>query len=304
MSSTPQAMPHFFGRRFRKGAAVMLQVGAVAATALLLSAQGAPALAAAPAVTQQGLEAAVHGSWRTPAFAQRDEYRHPVQTLEFFGIRPDMRVVEVLPGGGWYTEILAPFLRDHGELIEAEAPLAGTTGFEHNSAEHFRQKLASDPAVYGKVRLEPFVLPDYMYLGAPDSADMVVTFRNTHDMMFENVHGMSTDMVLQAFLRSAYQVLKPGGVLGIEAHRANPDMPLDQCFKLSRVPQPYLIREAEQAGFKLAGTSEINANPKDPRTASVFYFPPSLSPESGDTARYAKLGEADNMVLRFVKPAT
>lgn len=280
----------------------MLRAGAVSLAALLLSWEVGPAQAATAPATHQALEAAVHGSWRTPASAKRDKFRHPVQTLEFFGIRPDMRVVEVLPGGGWYTEILAPFLRDHGQLIEAEAPLAGTTGFMHQSAERFRQKLASNPAVYGKVQLEPFVLPDYMHLGAPDSADMVVTFRNMHDLMFENVHGMPTDAILQAFLRSAYQVLKPGGVLGIEAHRANPDMPLDQCFKLSRVPQPYLIREAEQAGFKLAGTSEINANPKDPRTVSVFYFPPSLSSESGDTAHYATLGEADDMELRFVKP--
>ncbi len=280
----------------------MLEVGAVAAMAMLLSSAGSPARATTPPAAHQALEAAVHGSWRTPAFVQRDKYRHPVQTLEFFGIRPDMRVVEVLPGGGWYTEILAPLLRDHGELIEAEAPLAGTTGFAHQSAVRFRGKLASDPAVYGKVQLEPFVLPDYMHLGAPDSADMVVTFRNMHDMMFENVHGMSTDLILQEFLRSAYQVLKPGGVLGIEAHRANSDMPLDQCFKLSRVPQPYLIREAEKAGFRLAGTSEVNANPKDPRTVSVFYFPPSLSSESGDTAHYATLGEADEMELRFVKP--
>lgn len=281
---------------------MVLQAGAVTLAALLLSWDPGPAQAATPPATHRALEAAAHGSWRTPAFVRRDKFRHPVQTLEFFGIRPDMRVVEVLPGGGWYTEILAPFLRDHGELIEAEAPLAGTTGFMHQSAEHFRQKLASNPGVYGKVQLTPFVLPDYMHLGAPNSADMVVTFRNMHDLMFENVHGMATDAILQAFLRSAFQVLKPGGVLGIEAHRANPDMPLEQCFKLSRVPQPYLIREAEQAGFRLAGTSEINANPKDPRAVSVFYFPPSLSPESGNTAHYATLGEADEMELRFVKP--
>jgi predicted methyltransferase len=280
----------------------MLEAVLAAVMGLLLSWGAGPVRAATPSAAHRALEAAVHGSWRTPEFVKRDKYRHPVQTLEFFGIRPDMRVVEVLPGGGWYTEILAPFLRDHGELIEAEAPLAGTSGFAHRSATHFRQKLASNPSVYDKVQLEPFVLPDYMHLGAPNSADMVLTFRNMHDMMFENVHGMATDAVLQDFLRSAYQVLKPGGVLGIEAHRANPDMPLDQCFKLSRVPQPYLIREAEQAGFRLAGTSEVNANPKDPRTASVFYFPPSLSPESGDTAHYAALGEADNMELRFVKP--
>lgn len=293
MSSTPQAMRHLF-----------LKLGAVTITALLLSWGSAPAQAATSPATNQALEAAAHGSWRTPKNVQRDKYRHPVRTLEFFGIRPDMTVVEVLPGGGWYTEILAPFLRDHGELIEATGPLAGTTGFFHDSAVKYRAKLAANPAVYGKVQLEPFVLPDYMYLGAPDSADLVVTFRNMHDMMYENVHGMSTDLVLQAFLRSAYQVLKPGGVLGIEAHRCNPDMPLEQCFKLSRVPQPYLIREAELAGFRLGGTSEINANPKDPRTADVFFFPPDLSSDSGNTAHYATLGEADNMELRFVKPTT
>ncbi|MGH8318883.1 MAG: class I SAM-dependent methyltransferase [Steroidobacteraceae bacterium] len=288
MSSTPQ----------------VLKIGAFTIAALLLSWEGVPAQAATSPGVNQALEAAVHGSWRTPKNVLRDKYRHPVQTLEFFGIRPDMRVVEVLPGGGWYTEILAPFLRGHGQLIEASSPLAGTTGFGHESAVRFRHKLASDPAVYGKVRLEPFVLPDYMYLGAPDSADMVVTFRNMHDMMYENVHGMSTDLILQTFLHSAYQVLKPGGVLGIEAHRANPDMPLQQDFKLARVPEPFLIREAEQAGFKLAGTSQINANPKDPRTMPVFFFPPSLSPKSGNVAHYATLGEADNMELRFVKPGT
>jgi len=275
---------------------LFLKLGAVTFTALLLSGQGAPARAASPEV-DQALQAAVHGSWRSPKNVARDKYRHPVQTLEFFGIKPDDSVVEVLPGGGWYTEILAPFLKDHGQLIEAEAPVAGTTGFEHNGAIHFNQKLASNP-VYGKVALTPFELPDYMWLGAPNTADMVVTFRNVHDMVFENVHGETSDTELQAFLRSAYTVLKPGGVLGIEAHRAAPDMPLDQAFKLSRVNQAWLIREAEMAGFRLGGTSEVNANPKDDRRSDVFNFPPS-----GNTAKYVALGEADNMVVKFVKPS-
>jgi predicted methyltransferase len=292
VSSTPQAMRHLF-----------LKLGAVTLAALLLSGQGAPAQAATSPAVNQALEAAVHGSWRTPKNVARDKYRHPAQTLEFFGIRPDMTVIEVLPGGGWYTEILAPFLKDHGQLIEAEAPVVGTTGFLHDSAVRYRQKLASDPAIYGKVELTPFVLPDYMALGAPNTADMVVTFRNVHDMVFENVHGMGSDRDLQAFLRSAYTVLKPGGVLGIEEHRASPSLPLDQAFKLSRVNEAYLIREAEIAGFKLGGTSEVNANPKDPGTADVFFFPPTLSPDSGNTAKYAALGEADNMVVKFIKPS-
>lgn len=292
MSSTPQAMRHLF-----------FKLSAVSVAALLLSAGGAPAQAATSPEVHQALESAAHGSWRSAKNVARDKYRHPVETLEFFGIQPDMRVIEILPGGGWYTDILAPFLKDHGTLIEAEPPVVGTTGFSHNGAIRFNQKLASNPAVFGKVELTPFESPDYVSLGAPNTADMVVTFRNVHDMVFENVHGEGSDTDLQNFLRSAYSVLKPGGVLGIEEHRADPNMPLDQAFKLSRVNQNYLIHEAEMAGFKLGGTSEVNANPKDDRKSDVFFFPPALSPDSGNTAKYAALGEADNMVVKFVKPS-
>lgn len=288
-------------RRFRHRSLKVLTRVTVAAAALACIAPAA--YAASSAAADQAIEAAVHGSWRSPAHVKRDSARHPVQTLEFFGIRPNMRVVEVLPGGGWYTEILAPLVRDQGQLIEAAPPAAGTSGWMHGMALDYRAKLAADPAVYGKVRLEPFEMPEYMGLGAPDSADMVVTFRNIHDMMYANVHGEVTDSVLMAFLRSAYQVLKPGGVLGIVAHRCNPDMALSDCFKLARVPQPFLIHEAQEAGFHFGGASEVNANPRDPRTAPVFYFTPALSPKSGDVAHYRTLGDADNMTLRFVKPA-
>jgi len=272
---------------------LFLKLSAVTVTALLLSAQGAPAQAASSDV-DQALQAATHGAWRSAKNVARDKYRHPVQTLEFFGIKPDDTVVEVLPGGGWYTEILAPFLKDHGTLIEAEAPVAGTTGFAHDSAVRYNQKLASNP-VFSNVKLTPFELPDYMWLGAPNTADMVVTFRNVHDMVFEDVHGINSDTDLQHFLRAAYTVLKPGGVLGIEEHRAAPDMAMDEAFKLSRVNENYLIQEAEKAGFKLGGTSEVNANPKDDRKSDVFDFPP-------DGTKNVALGEADNMVLKFVKP--
>lgn len=281
---------------------LFLKLSAVTLTALLLSVQGAPAQAATSPEANQALEAAAHGSWRSPKNVARDKYRHPVQTLEFFGIKPDMTVVEVLPGGGYYTEILAPFLKDHGQLIEAEAPVVGSMGFMHDSAVRYSQKLASNP-VFSKVQLTGFDLPDYMHLGAPNTADLVVTFRNIHDMVFENVHGMGSDTDLQNFLRSAYTVLKPGGVLGIEEHRAANDMALEDAFKLSRVNQAWLIHEAEMAGFKLGGTSEINANPKDNRKENVFFFPPELDPSSGNTAKYAAAGEADNMLLKFVKPA-
>lgn len=287
--------------RFRVKATRSLKTAAVAAAALAWTASVASA--ATPAAVQQALQSAIHGSWRTPAFVQRDKERRPLKTLEFFGIRPDMRVVEVWPGGGWYTEILAPFLRDHGQLIEATAPVAGTTGWEHDSAVRYYAKLAANPAVYGKVRLEPLEMPYYMHLGAPDSADMVVTFNNMHDMMFENVHQEVTPIILETFLRSAFQVLKPGGILGIVGHRAAPGTPLEKTFPLARLPQDFVIHEAEKAGFQLGGTSEILANPKDPRDIPVFYLPPSLADKNPATrAHYAALGYADDYTLRFIKP--
>ena len=257
-----------------------------------------------PAAVRQALEAAINGPQRTPDYKKRDKYRHPLATLEFFGIRPNMRVVEVLPGGGWYTEILAPFLHAHGQLIEATSPAAGTTGYSHRSALAYEHKLAADPAVYGRVRLEPFELPSYLHLGAPDSADMVVTFNNMHDLMFENVHHEVTPIFLEKFLRSAYDVLKPGGILGIAGHRCAPGTPLPTCFPMARLPQAFVIHEAEAAGFELGATSEALANPKDPRNVPVFFLPPTLADKTAAARRhYAAIGYADDYLLRFIKPA-
>lgn len=270
-----------------------------AALALLL---GLPAAVATPTTStpagvRQGLKAAIDGPQRSPAHVARDKYRHPQQTLAFFGIRPDMRVIEVMPGRGWYTEILAPFLHDHGTLIEATTPETARNPFMSKRAMRYAAMLAAKPAVYGRVEREPFETPDYMPLGAPDSADMVLTFRNMHDLMFANVHGAATDALMQRFLRSAYQVLKPGGVLGIVAHRAKPDMPAAKSFKMGRLPQAFVIREAAQAGFQLAAASEINGNPKDPRSSPVWTLPPA---DHG--AKAEAIGEADNMTLKFTKP--
>jgi predicted methyltransferase len=269
---------------------------------LLFSVAAAAQTSMSPDV-QRKLETAVNGPQRSSANVSRDIYRHPEKTLEFFGIRPDMRVIEVLPGGGWYTEILAPFLYDHGKLIEATPPQSSQNPFARKMAKRYVEKLAAKPAIYGRVTREPFELPAYMPLGAPDLADMVLTFRNMHDLIFANVHGEATDALMQRFLRSAYQVLKPGGILGIVAHRAEPSMPAAKSYSLGRLPQAFLIREAEQVGFRLGGTSEVNANPKDPRTIPVWYLPPSLGQGQKDRTKYEAIGEADNMTLRFVKPA-
>jgi predicted methyltransferase len=280
-----------------------MRVQSAALIVLLLGLPVVATQAATPPDVQHALQAAINGPQRSPAHVARDKNRNPGQTLEFFGIRPDMRVIEVLPGGGWYTEILAPFLHDHGELVEATPPESSRSPFARRMAKRYAEKLAANPAIYGRVTREPFELPDYMPLGAPDSADMVLTFRNMHDLIFANVHGVATDALLLRFLRSAYRVLKPGGTLGIVAHRANPDMPAAKSFKLGRLPQAFLVHEAEQAGFRLVATSEVNANGKDPRTMPVWYLPPSLEQGQKDRDKYEAIGEADNMTFKFVKPA-
>lgn len=264
------------------------------------AAPAAPAAALPPA--QDALVKAINGPQRTPAFIKRDRYRHPLKTLEFFGVRPDMTVVEVLPGGGWYTEILAPFLHDHGRLIEATPAASSPNPFFRKQAIGFKQKLASDAAVYGRIRREPFEPPTYMALGAPDSADMILTFLNMHDFMYANVHGDVTPVIIDRFFRNAYVTLKPDGVLGVVAHRAPDSTPLAKSFTLARLPQSFVIERAERAGFRLAGTSEIAANPRDPRDIPVFDLPPMLMKGATDRAKYKAIGPADDMTLKFVKP--
>lgn len=247
------------------------------------------------------LDAAVNGAHRTTEYVERDRYRHPKRTLEFFGITADMTVVEVLPGGGWYTEILAPFLRDEGRLIEATPPLTSPNAFMRRMASRYREKLRSEPAVYGRVELQPFEPPDYVVLGPPQSVDMVLTFRTTHDLVFGNSHDTVTSAVLEEFFRSAYLALKPGGTLGLVAHRADPDQPPGKTYRMGRLPEPYVISMAERAGFTLEESSDINANPEDSRDVPVWYLPPSLNSPADEHAKYEAIGESDRMTLKFVK---
>ena len=249
-----------------------------------------PATAAAPtttaATTDARLHEAVDGSWRSAANKARDRYRHPIATLEFFGIEPDMTVVELAPGAGWYTEILAPFLHDHGHLIEAGA------------SPRFRNRLASDPAVFGHIaKILPFSPPAQVALGPKDSADMVLTFRNAHDWLNHS------PAALAAVFQSAFEVLKPGGVFGVVDHRAKPFANAVQSSRaLHRIPEDYLIELGLKTGFRLAGVSEINANPKDPEDINVHHLPPDLVGPRSEHAKMRAIGEWDRMTLRFVKP--
>ena len=258
----------------------------LAAGALLitLAAHAAPA---APATASSQLQAAVNGDWRSAGHQARDRYRHPIETLQFFGMQPNMTVVELSPGGGWYTEILAPYLHDHGHLVEATSP-----------SRTFAAKLKANPQVYGNITGSvPFAPPFKVHLGADNSADMVVSFRNTHDWLN---HDPAT---LAAVFAAAFKVLKPGGVFGLTEHRAKPfSNALESAKALHRVPEDYLIEAGLKAGFRLAGVAQINANPKDPEDINVHRLPPDLAGPDSEHAAMQAIGESDRMTLRFVKP--
>jgi predicted methyltransferase len=246
--------------------------------------------AAAPddASAATALKAAIAGPQRSDANKARDKYRHPFETLSFFGITPEMTVVEISPGTGWYTEILAPFLKDHGKLYEAVGGGAG--------AKTFDEKLKADPAVYGQVIVTTLQPPAETDIAPAGTVDMVLTFRNVHDWL---PRGTTQD-----YFKAFYRALKPGGILGITDHRADPSQPQDPNAKNGYVRQDYMIQLAEQAGFRLAGTSEINANPKDLRDHPVWNLPPTLREGEKDRAKYLAIGESDRMTLKFTKPAT
>lgn len=240
------------------------------------------------------------GNWRSDANVARDRYRHPAQTLAFFGIEPTMTVIEVWPSTGWYTEILAPYLREQGHYIGAVVDPAKahddrtqTRATEQNQA--LRARFAAQPKVFGAATLREFdaTAPD---LGPPGSVDAVLTFRNVHNWV------MAGDEA-QMF-EALFEVLKPGGVLGVVDHRAADGVPLEQVKNSGYLPEPYVISLALRAGFRLDARSEINANPNDPRDYSlgVWRLPPTLREGDKNRDAYLAIGESDRMTLRFVKP--
>lgn len=263
----------------------------------LLTAASATLAAEAPADT--ALQAAIAAPHRTPAFAQRDAARHPYETLRFFGIQPGMTVVELSPGGGWYTEILAPYLRDQGQLIlGADDPQSSSPG-RQRSAQRMKDKLAALPDVYGKVRMGVFEAPSRLAYASPGSADLVLTFRNVHNWI-----DAGGDAAVQAVFRSAFDALKKGGSFGVVEHRRPASQPQDAKASSGYVHEAYVIKQAEAVGFKLAGRSEVNANPKDTadHENGVWALPPTLANKDKDRERYVAIGESDRMTLRFVKP--
>jgi len=232
----------------------------------------------------EALAKAVAAEHRSPNFVARDPARKPREVLEFIGVKPTMTVVEISPGGGYWTEILAPYLRDKGTYYTAVSPRA---------IENWQKKLDGNKDLYGKVKVTDMSKGEVAPAG---SADVVVTFRNVHNWMSQG----TAEQVFASF----YKALKPGGILGVEEHRASNDQPQDPKAANGYVREDYTIALAEKAGFKLVSRSELLANPKDTKDhpKGVWTLPPTLALGEQDRAKYQAIGEADNFLLKFQKP--
>ena len=264
---------------------------------LLLTAAAAAPVVAADTATDP-LAAALASPARTPKFVARDVYRHPAETLRFFGLRPDQTVVEIWPGRGWYLEILAPYLRDRGKYYAAiEAPdVAGASKEAKDDAALLRQRIADDKAHCGKVIVTELQPPQLTEICPPGSADVVLTFRNVHNWIDKGDE--------QAQFQAFFKALKPGGVLGVVEHRAKPGISLEDMHKSGYVDEAYVKKLAAAAGFRFDAESPINDNPKDTKDypEGVWALPPTLTLGDKDRAKYLAIGESDRMTLRFVKP--
>jgi predicted methyltransferase len=242
------------------------------------------------------LDPILQASHRSAENRARDVQRHPKETLQFFGLEPTMTVVEVWPGNGWYTEILAPLLRDRGRLYAAQIDPAGGE-YARKTVEAFRAKLASRPDLYGKVAVTTLAPPPSKEAIAPaGSADMVLTFRNVHNWMMFNWQ--------REALQAMFTALKPGGVLGIVEHRGDPKLPQDPKAASGYVNEDYAIALIESVGFKLVDRSQVNANPRDTKDheRGVWALPPSYANGTTDRQRFEQIGESDRFTLKFIKP--
>jgi predicted methyltransferase len=260
-------------------------------TALLLASCATPP--ASDPATVSALDSILAAEHRAAENRARDAHRHPKETLQFFGIRQDMTVVEVWPGAGWYTEILAPLLRDQGRLYAAVLD-ANSGEYAKNTVETYRSKLQLRPQIYGKVVITTLAAPPAKNaIAPPGTADLVLTFRNLHSWM---MFGWEREA-----LAAMHAALKPGGVLGVVGHRGDPKLPQDPKAASGYVQEDLAIRMIEAAGFQLVARSEINANPKDTKDyeKGVWTLPPGFA--DGDEEHYRQIGESDRFTLKFVK---
>jgi predicted methyltransferase len=244
------------------------------------------------------IQAIAKGKHRMPASAERDKYRHPAETLDFFGFKPTMTVLDIGPGEGWYTELLAPALAKRGMYYATSADPNGPADERPTFyAQRFKAFLEKAPEIYGKVQT----------LMVDSKAPKLPKDDNTFDLviLMRGVHGMINSNTFEPWLAEIHRTLKPGGILGIEEHRAPASADPHESAKKGYVPEKWVIEQAQAAGFTLAGKSEVNANPKDTKDypEGVWSLPPTFRQGETDHAKYAAIGESDRMTLKFVKAA-
>jgi predicted methyltransferase len=255
---------------------------------------------------QQGagaaIDAALAGSHRSDANKARDRYRHPKETLEFFGLRPEMTVVEIWPGGGWYTEVLAPVLRERGKLYVAQYGSKPPFPYQQREMDTLAGKMRASPDLYRAVT--PSVLglfTNELGIAPPGTADLVVTFRNVHNWFQE---GYGPPNAAELAFKAMFTALKPGGMLGVVDHRWPDPKTEDPRARNGYVSEQRVIELAEAAGFELAGRSDVNRNPRDTHDypEGVWTLPPDLALGERDREKYLAIGESDRFTLKFVKP--
>ncbi|MDN5938800.1 MAG: hypothetical protein L0H83_09065 [Salinisphaera sp.] len=277
-----------------------------AATSLIVSVLMLAACADGPSVLSQAAREAgygrlveiANGKHRSPENIALNKYRHPAQTLHFFGVKPNMTVVEVWPEDGWYTEMLAPYIQAPGQLYVAGYSLQSVTVPQaHIQAERqYVAKLRAHPQLYGQVKLTAMGPPLDWWVAPPGSADVVLTFRD----VWTWIEGGYPRVVFEAL----YKALKPGGILGVVAYRAKPGTFITDIIKTGYVTKNIVLQNAAAAGFQYVGSSEINANPKDSKDypAGVWTLPPILRLGDKNRQRYLEIGAPDRMTLKFRRP--
>jgi predicted methyltransferase len=242
------------------------------------------------------LSQVIAGEQRSVEHKYRDTYRHPRQTLEFFDVKGNMTVVEIWPGVGWYTEILAPYLKDHGKLYAAHFSADADQVYFKKNLHEFISKIKSQPKVYGKVELTVLQPPNFLQIAPEASVDRILTFRNVHNWM-------KNDQAAAVF-NAMYKALKPGGILGVVEHRNSALKHQDTRAASGYVSEDYVIALARNAGFEFLAKSEINANSKDTKDYSegVWALPPALKLKDKHRKQYLAIGESDRMTIKFIKP--
>ena len=276
------------------------------ALAALVVGTVAPVGAHFKAEAQQGsaaaIDAALAGAHRSDANKARDRYRHPKETLAFFGLRPEMTVVEIWPGGGWYTEVLAPVLRERGKLYVAQYGSKPPFPYQQREMDTLAAKIRANPDLYRAVTPTALnLLTNELTIAPPGSVDLVLTFRNVHNWFEE---GYGPPNAAELAFKAMFTALKPGGMLGVVDHRWPDAATEDPRAKSGYISEQRVIALAEAAGFELAGRSDVNRNPLDTHDypEGVWTLPPDLALGERDRDKYLAIGESDRSTLKFVKP--